>query len=230
MASENSQNRVSWEVAFGNAPRAGSRAMPQNLDFSVVNPIEINLSSEQMQKRIEFVQSMYIDNSSNPAPLTIKFGGTAQTIIIPPGYQAYIPVLATTDNFHALFTTNGTPVVPIQYLSFPVAIALWAANGGTSGGSVGTDYSANVPSLAGLTLLSTVPVNASRNQIIVQNQSLDTLTLVQDNGSGGSPSYTILNPSFSAGAQGGAWSDNYFRGRLRVYSSGSSSQISVREE
>lgn len=127
MASENSQNRVSWPVAFGEAPRKGSRSMTQILDFTLETSVGINLTFEQSSERIEFVQAMFIDNSLNGATLTLTFRGTGQILKIPGGYQGYVPVLATAEHCTLTATTSGTPLIPVQFLSFPVPACLWQA-------------------------------------------------------------------------------------------------------
>lgn len=125
---ENSQQRVAWPVSFGNAPKDGSRAMMQALNFALESPVGVNLTYEQESGRLEFVQSIYVDNSNNTATLTATFQGTQQTISVPAGYQAYLPVLATLDNPKMSFATTGTPTVNIWLLSFPMAPAEWPAS------------------------------------------------------------------------------------------------------
>jgi hypothetical protein len=129
MASENSQSRQPWRVAFGEAPVKGSKALQQALDFSVENPVNINLSYEQASDKLEWVQTLYVDNSANPAALKVTFRNTNQAFSVPGGWQGYIPVLAPADNCHAAFSTSGTPVVPVWFLNFPMAPELWPANG-----------------------------------------------------------------------------------------------------
>lgn len=128
---ENTQNRVAFPIAFGEAPRHGSRAMYQLLDFSQGGAgvsVGINLTYEQQSERLEFVQSIYVDNSTNTASLTATFKGTGQTISVPAGYQAYLPVLATADNMKCDFSTSGTPKIPVWFLSCPMAPAQWPSS------------------------------------------------------------------------------------------------------
>ena len=232
MTSENSQNRVAWPVAFGEYPVKGSRSMPQTLDFSAENPVNINLTFEQESKRLEFVQALYLDNSANPATLSVSMKGTGQSISIPAGWQGYVPVLATADNCRISFSTAGTPLVPVQFLSFPVPLALWPSSAGANsfinGGSTGLDYSVNKPALAA-NLLATVPVNPARADIEVQNQSADPIQVVMDDGAGGNISVLLLAPGSGANSQGGDWQSDTFKGRVRVYGPNAGDQVFVHQ-
>lgn len=148
MASENSQQRVAWPVAFGLAPLKGSRSLGQVLDFSRENPVNINLSFEQKTSRLEYVQSIYIDNSLNPATITAVMKTTGQSISIPAGWQGYFPVLASVDEPKISFSTTGTPLVPVFFLSFPLPLAIWPAstlaNAVTITGNPATDGSTTI--------------------------------------------------------------------------------------
>lgn len=237
MASENSQDRASWPIAYGEAPKEGSRSMLQQLNFAIQNPILINLTSDQEKNRLEFVEVLYVNNSANPNPLIIGTDTTGQSLTIPAGWMGYVPVLSASSNPSFSFTTvTANIIIPVHFISCPMPSELWAANGSSSGGSVGTNFSSTAGNAAAAAvilanlLLSTVPVNAQRNYLEVQNQSLDTIYIVRDDGAGGNISMTILDPGTGVGAQGGSWTDEFFKGRLRVYTSVAGSQISVREE
>lgn len=225
MASENTQNRASWPVAFGELPRKGSRAMPQTLDFSLENPININLSDEVRNSKIEFVQAIFVDNSKNPNSINCSCKTTGQNVNIPAGWQGFIPVLASSDQPKFTFSTVGTLTVPVFYLSFPCPLALWP----TGSGSTGYDYT-KTPAGVLVNLLSTIPVNAGRCLVDVQNQSANTIQVVLDDGAGNNQSIILLGPGFQANSQGGEWTSATFKGRLRVYSTSAADQVMVREE
>lgn len=229
--SENSQNRQPWQVAWGEAPLKGSRTIPQVLDFSIDSPININLQFEQASSKLEFVQALFIDNSLNPAALSIAVRNTGQTITVPPLFQAYVPVLATADNCHLSFSTAGTPKVPVQYLNFPVPLAFWPVSNvypTTQVGTVGTDASANAPALFP-TLLATLAVNAARNYFEVQNQDESDIQVVMDDGTGTNQSVVILGAATGDNKQGGAYTNNYERGRIRVFGADAGAQFEMRQ-
>lgn len=223
---ENSQNRVAWPVAWGQAPIKGSRAMLQQVDFTMQNPVGISLVYEQDSDRIEYVQALYVDNSLNPSALVCFMHGTSQQIIIPAGYQAYIPVLATSDNCRMTFSTVGnTAIVPVQFLSFPLPLAVWSA----AGIGLGQDFSANKPALAA-NLIATIPVNAGRAYFEVQNQDVNDIQVVLDNGAGVNLSVIILAAGAGANMQGGSYSNTTFKGRVRIFSANAAPQIELRQE
>lgn len=231
MASENNYSRGAWEVAFGRAPRTGSKAMLIELDFAQQNPIDINLVFDQQSLKLEFVQAIYVDNSDNPSQLVCDFRNTQQVEIIPPGWQGYIPVLASPDNAVVVFTSTlvgESLVVPVQLLNFPVPACLWPANGSSNCGSIGADYSANAPTLLA-ELIATIPVNAQRQYFEVQNQCATQIQVVMDDGAGGNVSIVLLEAGSGANTQGGSYSSQFHKGRVRVFATNSTDQAEVRE-
>jgi len=86
-------------------------------------------------------------------------------------------------------------------------------------GSTGTDYSINASTIpaSGLSILQTIAANASRLYVEVQNQSANTVQVVRDDGAGNNQTTILLASGGSAGAQGGGWSSNTFKGRVRIY-------------
>lgn len=83
-------------------------------------------------------------------------------------------------------------------------------------GSTGTDFSANAAGVSGSPLV-TIGAASGRAFIEVQNQSINQLQLVRDDGAGNNQTSIILAPAASPGAQGGGWSSATFKGRVRVY-------------
>ncbi len=113
-------------------------------------------------------------------------------------------------------------------------------------GSVGTDYSANKPTLpnvganfaasgpyASYVLIATVPASATRNNVDIENTSGAQVVIVRDDGtaaSGTAPnnaSVFALAGGAAVGAQGGSWSSTTFKGRLQIYAPSASAQVSV---
>ncbi|WP_143016606.1 hypothetical protein [Paraburkholderia phenazinium] len=115
-----------------------------------------------------------------------------------------------------------------------------------SAGSVGQDHSANQPALpvvgqpfaaagpyASYVLIATVPASPSRNNVDIENTSGAQIAVVRDDGtaaSGAAPanaSVFALGGGSAAGAQGGAWSSQTFKGRLQIYAPSSTAIVSV---
>lgn len=116
-------------------------------------------------------------------------------------------------------------------------------------GSTGHDYSANVPTLphvganfaaggpyASYSLVSNVVANPARANVEVQNTSGARIAVVRDDGTApigaaaANASVFALDGGSTAGAQGGSWSSQTFKGRLQIYAPSSTAQVAVMEE
>ena len=99
-------------------------------------------------------------------------------------------------------------------------------------GNNGSDDSANPPSLAGLTLLATLPAATTpRLGFFIQAQCAAGLTVAFDDSAGAlTPTIAVLAGPASNGGQGGSltMSGMPHSGRIRIYSSSSSCQMAAR--
>jgi hypothetical protein len=109
---------------------------------------------------------------------------------------------------------------------------LGAAEAMASPGQNGTDYSANAPSLAGLTLLATIPAPAApRLGYLIQAQCTAGLTVVLDDAAGSlTPTVVVLQGAGSNGGQGGSltMAGMPHTGRIRIYSTAANCQMAAR--
>jgi hypothetical protein len=114
----------------------------------------------------------------------------------------------------------------------PASRQLGASEVMASPGANGADYGTNAPSLAGLTLLATIPTPASpRLGYFVEAQCTAGLTVVLDDQSGSlTPTIVVLQGSAANGGQGGSlnMAGMPHTGRIRIYSSSSSCQMAAR--
>src|SRR3989304_4357644 len=60
-------------------PAQGSQAIAVTLDFTLLAAIRVDLSKEVLDGKIDFLQSVYIDNADNSAPLDLTFEGAPQS-------------------------------------------------------------------------------------------------------------------------------------------------------
>jgi hypothetical protein len=99
-------------------------------------------------------------------------------------------------------------------------------------GNSGADYSANAPSLTGLSLLMTIPAPAvPRLGYLVQAQCSAGLTIALDDAAGSlTATILVLQGATANGGQGGSLSmaGMPHTGRIRIYSSSSSCQMAAR--
>ncbi len=132
---------TAYRVFNGLAPRRGPRTMNAQIDFSVSNPLNLDLTIAQDMDRLEWVQTLYIDNSSNASPLTALSINSNQKISCPPYSQGYFPILVPGDP-KFIFSTSGTPTVPIAFLSMAMPCMVW--NSSAVFGSQGFDGSTTI--------------------------------------------------------------------------------------
>lgn len=106
----------------------------------------------------------------------------------------------------------------------PVKQQLW--------GSTGTDFSANAATvpISTYVLVATIPVNATRAAVEVQNQSAAQIQVVRDVGDGTQATSILLAPGTGANTQGGSWASATFKGRIRVYAPSSGAQVSASQD
>lgn len=114
------------KVHNGYGPEAGPKSIPINLDFTASTEYTIDLQNEQATDRIEFIQSIFVDNSKNTTELDIYVPATQQTLRWPKNRQGYLPVLSPNPpNFVITCTGGGSVQTIIQFLTMPMPAFLW---------------------------------------------------------------------------------------------------------
>jgi hypothetical protein len=119
-----------------------------------------------------------------------------------------------------------------ENIDIPAYRALQAAEPMAAPGSTGSDFSANAPSLSGLTLLARIPAPSSpRRGYLIQAQCTAGLIVVFDKEAGGSnPTFIILAGAPVNGGQGGTldMSGMPHTGKIEIYSSAADCQMAAR--
>jgi hypothetical protein len=119
-----------------------------------------------------------------------------------------------------------------ENIDVPAYRALQAAEPMAAPGSNGSDFSANAPSLSGLTLLAAIPTPSSpRRGYLIQAQCIAGLVVVFDRETGGSnPTRIILAGAAVNGGQGGTldMSGMPHTGKIEIYSSAADCQMAAR--
>ena len=130
----------------------------------------------------------------------------------------------------ALFTTPAA--AQSKSVDVPSYRQLGAGEVMASPGQTGSDFSANAPSLAGLTLLATIPAPAApRLGYVVQAQCTAGVTVALDDPAGSlAATIVVLQGPSANGGQGGSlnMSGMPHTGRIRIYSSASNCQMAAR--
>lgn len=119
--------------AFGIAnviiPRGGPKTVPVNLDFDGTDgTILVDASLLVQQAKIEYFQTLYVDNADNPNDLTIETDLVNQRIIVAAGSQGYYSILQPNPPKITFTTTAGAFVVPVQFLNVPVQPMVWGGD------------------------------------------------------------------------------------------------------
>jgi hypothetical protein len=132
----------------------------------------------------------------------------------------------------SLLGLGGSARAQSKSVEVPAYRQLGASEAMASPGQSGADYSANVPSLAGLTLLATIPAPATpRLGYFIEAQCTAGLVVALDDQGGSlAPTIVVLQGSGAAGGQGGSLSmaGMPHTGRIRIFSSSSGCQMAAR--
>jgi hypothetical protein len=106
-------------------PVSGSIGIPVPFDFTNKQQVSGDLTLEQMQSSIEYVQSIFIDNRANAQPFTIQFSGLQYTIQVKPGRQGIWPVLAAIGALQFTAVSAGGVVVPTIMFNAVMPYFFW---------------------------------------------------------------------------------------------------------
>lgn len=89
-----------------------------------------NPSQLFQQRQILSLQTVYIDNSANNAPVYVTSSQFNQVFAAPAGYQGYFPCLAASASGGTFLITSplGTGTATIQFLNVYFQAAIWPAN------------------------------------------------------------------------------------------------------
>lgn len=119
--------RTGFYLANTDKPVSGPCGVNVSLDFTGGDNISGDLALEQMQSIIDFVQSIWIDNSLNAKALTIVFGGTGQRITVKPNTQGMYPVIAAAGQLKWTAQSVGSGlVVPVIMMNVVQDYFQWA--------------------------------------------------------------------------------------------------------
>jgi len=122
-------NPTPLQTSLGVAPKEGPMAIPLTLDFTAQNTYTYDATAQQMNgQRISIFQTIFVDNSLATVPLSITVANTQQTVKIPGGSQAYIPISCTSKLSVTFASTSGL-VLYAEILNIPMNGMVWGATG-----------------------------------------------------------------------------------------------------
>lgn len=120
----------SYRVHNGLAPKTLPRSLMRTIDFTINKTVIVNLIKDKDADIIEWVQTIYVDNSQSGDPLIITCTQTQQTVTIPAGYQAYLPVLSNEPVFS--MTSASGLLIDVHFLTAAYPAAIWSTSSGAS--------------------------------------------------------------------------------------------------
>ena len=125
----NAQGLSTLSVYGGDKPMCeGPRILPiLNIDFGLSSVYSLDYSNQMKTGRMSMVQTVFIDNSQNDAPVTVMLT-TGQRVTAKGRTQGYYSALAQ-DPFKASFESDGGAIVSIFFLNFPVQPAPLRSSG-----------------------------------------------------------------------------------------------------
>jgi hypothetical protein len=115
------------KITLGYAPKEGAFALPVTLLFNTnaVQQISMDFFKEQSQGQIEFIQSVFIDNSQNPQGLALRFPTLQQQITVRTQMQGYFPLFAPNGAFSLTAVTTGNVDIPIIFCNVFINPSVW---------------------------------------------------------------------------------------------------------
>lgn len=109
-------------------PSGGPKCVPVlGLDFS--NNASILLDGTQIvqQGKIEYIQGVYIDNSSNANPLSLTMSTTGQVITAKAHTQGYYSLMVPDPpQITAQTTQTANLVIPMFFYNVPIQPQVWS--------------------------------------------------------------------------------------------------------
>ena len=115
-----------YQVPYGCPPKEGYESETVDLDFSVANSIDVDLSVQQGKGNFSAVQTVYVNNSQNASPVNITMTQTNQVIVAPPQSCGYYNLLQPTPP-RLNFTSAGGVLVRVQCMNFYLPGVVWSA-------------------------------------------------------------------------------------------------------
>lgn len=116
---------VSFSIANVVIPKSGPKTVPCRLDFTGVTEHLVDLSQLVETYRIEYIQTLYVDNKDNNNELDILTDLTGQRITIPANSQGYFALLQPNPPKITFQTVAGAFSVNLQFMNVPVQPAVW---------------------------------------------------------------------------------------------------------
>ncbi len=114
-----------FPVSNGLRAPEGPRALL--VEFIITASVPASVNIDLLSAKMSFVQSIFIDNSPNPNPVTILVGITGQTITAQANTQVFLPLLIPMSTVNMTCEYAGDATVLVQLLNVPISPIIYAA-------------------------------------------------------------------------------------------------------
>ena len=135
MPAVNQATLIAYQAMNGFAPRQKPKGLAVPLDFTATGSngadILIDLESIETESKLEFVQTVFFDNTLSGVNFKLIAQVSGQTLTIAAGLQAYLPIVCPKGaKFIASTTFGGVPqiaagMIMLQMLNMPMPIGVW---------------------------------------------------------------------------------------------------------
>ncbi len=115
-------------------PPEGPKVVAVACDFSAFASLLVDFTQAMAQARITAVQSIVLDNSANPQPVTFQVQGTAQSIVAPARSMGVYTVVSTNRPKFLVTSSGGVPLT-VLFLNVPLPADVWFPGGSTGAGA-----------------------------------------------------------------------------------------------
>lgn len=112
-------------VGYGYYPGEGSRAVAAQYNWTTISGYAEDVSQLQAKGMESTIQSVYIDNGSNAANVTITVAQSGQVITCPANSQGVFPLFIAEMGGFTIVSTVSATVTRCLFLNFPVSPAVW---------------------------------------------------------------------------------------------------------
>jgi hypothetical protein len=122
------QLAATFGIANVVVPAGGPKCVPAiGIDFTNVGSIVLDGSAIVQQGKIEYLQGVFVDNSTNINTLSLTMSTTGQTIIVPKKSQGYFSIMVP-DPPQIIAATPQTAglVIPMFFYNVPIQPAVWS--------------------------------------------------------------------------------------------------------
>ena len=86
----------------------------------------LDLTQAVLQKTIDQIQSVFVDNSLNGSSVSIQCRASNHKVVIPKNSQAWMPILVVQGSEFFDIASSGGVVVPLFFCNVPMPAAVWA--------------------------------------------------------------------------------------------------------